>query len=386
MQNSKLNFRKDILESLPVLNKRYEVSDAKVEFLKLSVGSGGTKTFILHRKVKGKPQRIKIGRFNDLTVEKARDQAKKLNSIITLGGDPQDERRKEREQITFKQLYDIYYNEYASVYNKRPMDNRKTVELHVFPAIGNQAINKITSDRIRKLHIEIGEKRAGATANRIIALINSVYNFGIKNEYYKGLNPCLGIKKFRIHSRDRFLSKEELTSFFDAIEQEEELFKHFFQILLFTGARKGNVLAMKWADIDFDLCRWRIPDTHTKNKEVNIVVLSSEVVEILKYRNEQNKKLQIPSAFVFQGDGKDGYLKDPKKAFARIRKRMGKTDIRMHDLRRTLGSYMAISGASIPIIGKALNHKSQVSTAIYARLSQDPVIDAVNLAIKNMQK
>lgn len=379
-------FKKEILENLPLASTRYYVSDAKIVGLKLAVHPHGNKTYYLCRRVKGRYQRIKVGNLSDLTIEQAREQAKKLNSVITLGGDPQEEKRKQRNQITFRQLYDVYYQEYSSVYNKRPMDNRKTVELHVFPVLGKKSIDEITRDNIRKLHLEISEKRAGATANRILALVNSVFNFAIKHEYYEGINPCFGIKKFRTHSRDRFLSKEELIAFFEAIEQEEELFKHFFQILLFTGARKGNVLAMKWADIDFDLCRWRIPDTHTKNKDVNIVVLSSEVVEILKLRNEQNKKLETPSLFVFQGDGKDGYLKDPKKAFARIRKRMNKPDIRMHDLRRTLGSYMAISGASMPIIGKALNHKSQVSTAIYARLSQDPVMDAVNLAIKNMKR
>ncbi|MDI9319040.1 MAG: tyrosine-type recombinase/integrase [Phycisphaerales bacterium] len=386
MQNTVLNFRKDVLENLPITNKRYEISDAKVQFLKLSVGTGGTKTYYLYRKVKGKPQRIKIGNYKDLTIEQAREQAKKLNSIITLGGDPQEEKRKERNQLTFKELYEFYYNQHAKVFTKRPKDNRNMMNKHVFPVIGNIKAEQITKEKLRKLHLSIGEIRSGATANRIITVVSSVFTFCIKHDYFAGTNPCSRIKKFRTFSRDRFLSKEELLSFFNAIEQEEELFKHFFQVLLFTGARKGNVLSMKWIDIDFELNRWRIPDTQTKNKEVNIVMLSNEVLEILKYRNEANKKLQPPSLFVFQGDGKEGYLKDPKRAFERIRKRMGKDDIRMHDLRRTLGSYMAISGVSLPIIGKALNHKSQISTAIYARLSQDPVMDAVNLAIKNMQK
>ena len=63
---------------------------------------------------------------------------------------------------------------------------------------------------------------------------------------------------------------------------------------------------------------------------------------------------------------------------------MGVDDIRIHDLRRTLASYMAINNTSLPIIGRALNHKSQVSTAIYARLSGDPVRDAMNSATKLM--
>jgi len=385
MTNKILNFRKDTLENLPILNKRYEVSDEKVQFLKLSIGTGGTKTYILHRKVKGKPQRIKIGRFKELTVEQARDQAKKLNSIITLGGDPQEEKRKERNQLTFKELYEFYYEQHAKVFTKRPIDNRNMMKKHVFPIIGNLKVAKITKEKIRKLHLSIGEIRSGATANRIITIVSSVFTFCIKHDYYEGTNPCSGIKKFRTFNRDRFLSKEELVSFFNAVEEEEQLFKDFFLMLLFTGARKGNVLAMKWTDIDFDLQRWRIPDSQTKNKEVNIVVLSSDALEILKYRNQENKKLQSPSLFVFPGEGRGGYLKDPKRAFERIRTRMGKDDIRMHDLRRTLGSYMAISGTSLPIIGKALNHKSQVSTAIYARLSQDPVLEAVKQATALMK-
>lgn len=382
---SVFNFKKETIEKLPITETRYYVSDAKMVGLKLAVHPKGKKTYFLCRRVKGKYQRIKIGNYSDLTIDQAREQAKKLNSMITLGNDPQEERRQEREQITFRKLYDVYYNQYAVVYNKRPMDNRKTMELHVFPAIGNQSINNITTERIRKLFIEIGDKRAGGTANRILALINSVFNFGIKNNYLSGVNPCYGIKKFRTKTRDRFLSKEELALFFDAVEEEEQLFKDFFLTLLYTGARKGNVLSMKWEDIDFDLQRWRIPDSQTKNKEVNIVVLSEEIIQLLKERKKENEKSETPSKFVFPGNGKIGHLNDPKKAFNRIRKRIGKDDIRMHDLRRTLGSYMAISGTSLPIIGKALNHKSQVSTAIYARLSQDPVLEAVKQATALMK-
>ena len=83
---------------------------------------------------------------------------------------------------------------------------------------------------------------------------------------------------------------------------------------------------------------------------------------------------------MFPGDNVFTHLKDPKRAFERIKTRMNINDIRIHDLRRTLGSYMAINGSSLPVISSALNHKSRASTEIYARLSQTPVIDAINLA------
>ena len=354
--------------------------------LKLAVYPSGVKTFILYRKVQGTPERIKIGRFPDLTIEQARTEAQRLTSLITLGQNPHKDRVAERRSTTFKELYEKYYTHHAVKFTKRPRENRKMMECHVFPAFGKYKAKEITTAQIRNFHTRIGEKRAGSTANRLVAVISAVYNFGIRESFIDCINPCAGLRKYKMVSRDRFLSFDELELFFVALEGEEPLFRDFFKLLLYTGARKSNVLSMKWSDINLDFKRWRIAETQTKNRDVNIVLLSEPALQILRNRNVANRALETPSLFVFPGTAADGYLKDPKKAFDRVRDRMNIHDIRMHDLRRTLGSYMAISGASLPIIGKALNHKSQVSTAIYARLSNDPVLEAVNVAHGLMER
>jgi integrase len=287
-------------------------------------------------------------------------------------------------EITFNELLANYYELHSKKYNKDPLHNKRMMEIHLVPLIGKQKVKTITREQIARIHAKLGTTSGQGSANRVINVVSSIFNFGIRNGYFNSINPCTGLRKFPSYSRDRFLSKEELASFFQAVDQEETLFRDFFQLLLFTGARKSNVLSMKWGDIDLNLCRWRIPETQTKNKDVNIVVLSEPALEILQRRRAENENKLSKSQYVFPGDGKHGYLKDPKRAFERIKHRMGVYDIRMHDLRRTLGSYMAISGTSLPIIGKALNHKSQVSTAIYARLSQDPVLEAINGAAKLM--
>jgi integrase len=87
-----------------------------------------------------------------------------------------------------------------------------------------------------------------------------------------------------------------------------------------------------------------------------------------------------PSGFVFPGKGQTGHLAEPKKGWARVLHRAGLSDLRIHDLRRTLGSWQAKQGASLAIIGKSLNHKNQNTTAIYARLDLDPVRHSVNTA------
>jgi integrase len=126
---------------------------------------------------------------------------------------------------------------------------------------------------------------------------------------------------------------------------------------------------MKWEDIDFSIKEWRIPDT--KNGEPVRIPLIEEALEILGDRS-WIKGPSMPWVFP-SNDSKSGHLEHPRAAWKRILDRAGLKNLRIHDLRRTLGSYQAIAGASLTIIGKSLGHKSPQSTAIYARLSNDPV-------------
>lgn len=382
---TQFNFTKDKLQNLAVAPGRYSVLDKLTPHLRIMVYPSGIKTFMLCRKVNGEPRRIKIGRLSEITIEQARKEAMKLNGLIALGNDPLFEKKEYRNSANFLDLFNYYYEHHAILFTKRPLDNKRTMERTVFPLFGNMKACDMSADKIRMFHAKLAENTTKSNANRVIAIISAVFNFSIKNSYHKGDNPCTAVKKFRTKSRDRFLSQDELDKFFAAIQKEEELFYHFFMLLLYTGARKSNVLSMQWDDLDFQIKRWRIAETETKNGEVNVIPLSDGAVEILVKRKEANNKLDAPSRYVFPGSGNSGYLKDPKRAFDRVKIRMGIENFRMHDLRRTLGSYMAITGASLPIIGKALNHKSQISTAIYARLSQAPVLDAMEIAIKKMQ-
>lgn len=80
-----------------------------------------------------------------------------------------------------------------------------------------------------------------------------------------------------------------------------------------------------------------------------------------------------PRLHVFPGQNGVGHLHDMKRAWARIRVRAGIQDVRFHDLRRTVGSWLAGSGESLQLIGKVLNHRDVSTTAIYARLNLGPV-------------
>ena len=100
----------------------------------------------------------------------------------------------------------------------------------------------------------------------------------------------------------------------------------------------------------------------------------------------RRKLLGKDEVFVFPGSGATGHLVEPKKAWGKLLERANITNLRIHDLRRTMGSWQAKTGASLSIIGKSLNHKSTQTIAIYARLDMDPVRDSMNTATEAMLK
>ena len=203
--NQTLNFRKDLLDALLPGTKRYYISDSKTPYLKLVVYESGNKVFILNRTVNGRSQKIKIGNYGCLTIEQARKRAKDLNAVIELGGDPNKEKLKAKAALTFKELYHIYYEQYAIKFTKDPEANRKTMKVHVLLIFGNLKAEEISRQHISALHTKIGEsvsryskdnliKKSYGSANRVINIVSAVFNFGIKEELIFATNPCAGLK------------------------------------------------------------------------------------------------------------------------------------------------------------------------------------------------
>lgn len=151
-------------------------------------------------------------------------------------------------------------------------------------------------------------------------------------------------------------------------------------MLLLTGARRGNVQAMRWADLDLRRGLWRIPESQSKSREPMTVILAPEVMHILRRRRAE----VAGAAYVFPGRGKAEHLIDPKTPWQRVVKRARLKDVTMHDLRRTLGSWQAMGGSGLPIIGKSLGRRTTSTEQIYARLSVDPVRESVHKATAAM--
>ena len=128
---------------------------------------------------------------------------------------------------------------------------------------------------------------------------------------------------------------------------------------------------MQWSDLDLHQALWRIPDT--KAGRPHTLPLPKPVIdELMKLpRLEGNPH-------VFCGRWGKSHLINVSKPWRRIRKEAGLQDVRIHDLRRTLGSWLVAAGASLPLIGKALNHSQASTTQVYARLQLDAVRTALD--------
>jgi len=204
-------------------------------------------------------------------------------------------------------------------------------------------------------------------ANRMVALVRCMFTLAHDWGLHPGPNPASRLKMFKEVSRDRFVTPEELPRLWKALAKEPNPYvRGAFFIGLLTGARRSEVLTMQWSDVDLHHAIWRIPTT--KADRPHTLPLPRPVMDELQRlpRLEGNP-------FVFCGRWGKSHLVNISKSWKRIRHEAGLDDVRIHDLRRTLGSWLVAAGASLPLIGKALNHSQAATTQIYARLQLDPV-------------
>jgi integrase len=357
--------------------------DAKTPGLYVRILPSGRTTFEAVRHVGTRYIRQVIGTFPGMTVGQARLAATEIGVRMAKGENLADERRKARAEMAFGELFALYLDGYAKHHKReRSWKEDERQNKAYLSKWQRRKLSEIDRADVSALHAKLGRDNGPYQANRVLAMLSAIFNYASNILGYEGRNPAKGVKKFKEQSRDRFLHADELRAFFTALadEQTPELWRDFFIAALLTGARRSNVEAMKWTDLELGRGIWRIPETQSKNKEPLVCVLHPNAVEILRRRAEANAAKEEPSAFVFPSWGKTGHVTEPKKAWTDLLERAGIKGLHVHDLRRTLGSWQAATGASLSIIGRTLGHKNIATTAVYARLDLDPVRVSVQAA------
>jgi len=398
---------KDVVEKLPTPTlKRSLVYDSEERGLGVKVEPTGLKQFFWFRRVgaEKKHKWVTLGEADSLSVEKARDAAKKLNvekSDWKAGGfTGKAPRLKKGSDATLGEANKLYCEEHLRNHAKKADLRIKETTALFFNHLEDwkdRKLTAITTKDIRDRHAavkaktrailqkakrEIHDKTGNYAANYVYEHLRALYGWCIRRGMFDGENPAQLAKeeKFPQEERTRFLNADEVKRLYASLEDEPNIDARDFVLLaLHTGQRKGDVMAMCWngtgqekagkrSRISLKDCTWTIPDP--KNNEVHTTVLNGEAIEIL----ERRAKSRGDSPWVFpSATSKTGHVVDFKAQWQRIRSRAKLDDVRFHDLCHTFASWLALRNTSTLVIQKAIGHRSAASTVRYSHLSLDPI-------------
>lgn len=324
-----------------------------------------------------------------LLIAPEQEQSESMTPQVALVIDLLAEKITERlgpkpESLTFGDLFENYMEQYAVLHCKTWKSMRRMFELHL-SNWKDRRVDQISKSDVTNIQVKIGEATGRHQANRVLQLVRTVYNFGVKQELIACKNPAKAFRKYEEQPRERFLSQAEAIRLLKAIRGlRYKATRDILLLLLLTGQRKINVLSMRWSDIDLDRANWNIRGSEMKNRKSHNIPLVKEALSILEAR----KSSDSDSDWVFPAHGKSSNKgrSDLWRGWQQALKdaRLLKSDLRIHDLRRTLASWQVMTGADIRVVAATLNHCDLKSTMIYGRLNTEKVKKAIEIAMAGM--
>lgn len=357
----------------PPENGSIYVYDTDVPALAMRVTKAGARTFVLYKRINGRPTRINLGPVRGMSIPDARRAVQRITGQVAAGTDVLAERRAAR--IRGRSVGDAFAAWLAvAKHNKRSWpDDKRLWELWLAKPLARRPLPEVTTSELQRLTQEIGSSHP-RTANKCRALLSTVWNHAMRLGEAEA-NPVRLVTRFPETSRERFLSDAELESFLRAVAVEPATWRDYFLLALLTGQRRENLSRMTWEEIDFRHGVWNIPSTKSKNRRATTVPLTPLAAGLLTRRRKET-----PGSWVFPSPlgSADGCVREPRKPWLRILKRAGISDLRIHDLRRSVGSWLGASGTNSYTIARALGHQSARSGEPYVRLGADPARDALH--------
>lgn len=359
------------VDALSTTQTQEDFWDALTPNLVLRVsGTTGRKTWLIRYRSNGTHRRMKIGTYPGLSLKEARDKARDELAKADAGGDPAQERkeRQERRQVhMFKDLAEEVLEAKArKTRSGKPSseatkkERRRIVDTELLPVWGDRPVSEITRRDVVQL-VEGIARRAPVLANRVLTLINTIFNTGLRRGFETlEANPAHMVEAPGVEQgRDRYLTATEIKAVWQATEYEPDLTRGAFRLALLTGQRIGSVLAMRRDLIDGDV--WTIPEEDFKGKRPHLVPLADQALNVLS---------RIPiivgaESFVFpsRAGASKAHLTNLSKALIRIRENSRIPHWTLHDFRTTFRTHAVRSpdddGLGVPAYAAdaVLGHK-----------------------------
>jgi len=355
----------------------------------LRIYPSGKKSFILTYRHGGLQRLVTLGQYPSITLYQARSLAQKYRGMLAEGKDPQEVKRKDAaSRYTMAQLCGEYLERYAKPHKKSWKGDDYRIQKHILPTLGRKPVREVSREKITTLHNEIGSKQGNPyEANRTLSLLARMFELAKLWGHLEdsAANPAHGVKKFPERKRDRWITPEELPRLMKAIdsyvkmpsmesknEEVKPYIRYVFWLYLLTGLRRNELLRAKWEDVNLERGELRLPDT--KAGRSHVIPLTPTAQAILKEIPRQHG-----NPYIFPGTKPGRHLVNVNSAWRKIRKSAGLEDVRIHDLRRSVASWLVNSGTPLPVIQHVLNHSTLSATQVYTKLRQDPIKSAFDI-------
>ena len=387
-----LKITKTTVDEAKPRSKDYLVWDSELAGFGLKIAMGGRKSYVCQYRTAGgrtgETRRLTIGAHGaPWTVELARGEAKKILGRAANGQDPAQEKQQLKKRFSVAALCDQYLQ--LGCATKKPSTlatDRGRIERHIKPLLGRKKVQDVTRADVSKFLQDVAQGKTTAdvktgkrgraiirggkgAATRTVGLLGGIFAYAVDCGMID-MSPVIGVKRFADKKGNRYLSQQELVALGVALRQAESENVNpsalaILKLLIFTGARKGEIEQLKWLEVDIASGYLKLADSKTGQKAIP---LNAGALQVLHDQPMIERK-----AHVFPAYRGNGYYEGTPKVWKSIRSVAGLRDVRLHDLRHSFASIAVSGGASLPIIGALLGHAHSATTQRYAHLSDDPL-------------
>lgn len=375
MQSRKFKFNKRQMDNLPPTapdsrSNETEYTDEGCSGLKLIVNRQGRKRYLFRYTINGTKKSLQLGEYPALDIPAARQIANEHKKQLALGNDPKKLRDEKINVLTFQEFSQLHYLPYAHVNKLTASSDASLLKLHFYPLWKDIPLNQIGQHDIQKRLDELLVNRKPATINRLRSLVLRMFRLALEWGFVDK-HPGTYIKKLKENNlRQKFLSKDEITTFITACNKEPSRTQgNALKFALLTGMRMGEICNSKWCNLTVDdVGEGSLFLPHTKSGLSRTVLLNSLAMVVLE---EQRSQRIAGNDYIFPGEAEGKPISHPKKSFVRIKKVAGGLEgLRIHDLRHSFASILINSGkATLYDVQHLLGHQSPQTSTRYAHLA-----------------